>query len=80
MQNGFIIFPKWEQQLTYIIELLKWEMGIYNITSNDFKPCENVVLSLSQCFVLLSSWNSSMTANESAVTEDGRMVFFSDSF
>ena len=55
-------------------------MGIYNITSNDFKPWENVVLSLSQCFVLLSSWNSSMTANESAVTEDGRMVFFSDSF
>ena len=80
MQNGFIIFPKWEQQLTYIIELLKWEMGIYNITSNDFKPWENVVLSLSQCFVLLSSWNLSMTANESAVTEDGRMVFFSYSF
>ena len=80
MQNGFIIFPKWEQQLTYIIELLKWEMGIYNITSNDFKPWENVVLSRSQCFVFLSSWNLSMTANESAVTEDGRMVFFSDSF
>ena len=80
MQSGFTIFLKWEQQLTYFIELLEWEMGIYNITSNDFKPWENVVLSLSQCFVLLSSWNLSMTANESAVTEDGRMVFFSDSF
>ena len=80
MQNGFIIFLKWEQQLTYIIELLEWEMGIYNITSNDFKPWENVVLSLSQCFLLLSSWNSSMTANESAVTDDGRMVVFSDHF